>query len=115
VVGLRSLESHFQMFARLPRRVQESLLRSALGGDEADELLWHSPELMPQIAAASPERAQLYEHLIYRRNEQMAERLFEIGSTQAALRDGRDPAPGGRARYSRAARTARLPDLARLQ
>jgi uncharacterized protein len=79
VVGLRTLESQFRMFARLPRPVQESLLRSALGGDEADELLWRSPELMPQIAAASPERAQLYEHLIYRRNEQMAERLFQIG------------------------------------
>jgi uncharacterized protein len=79
VVSLRSLESHFRMFARLPRRVQELLLRSALGGDAVDELLWHSPELMPQIAAADPERAQLYEHLIYRRNEQMAERLFQIG------------------------------------
>jgi uncharacterized protein YbaP (TraB family) len=79
VIGLRSLEAHFRMFAGLPRRVQDLLLRSALGGDEADALLWHSPELMPQIAAASAERARLYEHVIYRRSEQMAERLFQIG------------------------------------
>lgn len=79
IVGLRTLESLFQMFAALPRGVQDSLLRSALGAEATDELLRSSPALMPQIASTSPERELLYEHLIYRRNEQMAERLFEIG------------------------------------
>ena len=78
VVGLRTLESQFQMFAALPRGVQDSLLRSALGAEPLDELLWSSPASLPQLASSSPERAQLYEHLIYRRNEQMAERLFQI-------------------------------------
>ena len=79
VVGLRTLESHFRMFAALPRGVQDSLLRSALGGEPIYELLWSSPGSMPQLASLSPERALLVEHLIYRRNEQMAERLFQIG------------------------------------
>jgi hypothetical protein len=79
VVGLGTLESQFQMFAALPRGVQDSLLRSALGGDDADELLWMSPTFLPQLASTSPERALLYEHLVYRRNESMADRLFELG------------------------------------
>jgi uncharacterized protein YbaP (TraB family) len=79
VIGLRSLESQFQMFAALPRSVQDSLLRSALGGPTTDEFLWDSPALMPALAATSQERGLYYEHLVYRRNEQMAERLFEIG------------------------------------
>ena len=79
IVGLRTLESQFQMFAALPRGVQDALLRSALGGEATDELLWSSPAMLPQLASTNPERKQLYEHLIYRRNEQMAERLFQIG------------------------------------
>jgi uncharacterized protein len=79
IVGLRTLESQFQMFAALPRGVQDTLLRSALGAEWTDELLWTSPAMLPHLASASPEREQLYEHLIYRRNEQMAERLFQIG------------------------------------
>lgn len=78
IVGLRTLESQFQMFAALPRGVQDFLLRNALGGD-ANQLLWRAPALLPGLASSSPEREQLYEHLIYRRNEQMAERLFQIG------------------------------------
>ena len=78
VVGLRTLESQFQMFAALPRGVQDSLLRSAFETDAPGEFLWSHP--MPgDSASASSERAQLYEHLVYRRNEQMAERLFQIG------------------------------------
>jgi uncharacterized protein len=79
IVGLRTLESQFQMFAALPRGVQDVLLRSALGAGDTDELLWSSPALIPQLAAKSPEREQLVEQLIYRRNEQMADRLFQIG------------------------------------
>jgi hypothetical protein len=79
IVGLRTLESQFQMYAALPRGVQESLLRSAFGAEMSDELLRSSPAPMPQLASLSPERALLYEHLIYRRNEQMADSLFQIG------------------------------------
>jgi uncharacterized protein YbaP (TraB family) len=79
IVGLRTLESQFQMFAALPRGVQDALLRSALGAEATDELLWSSPAMLPHLAATSPERELYYEHLIYRRNEQMAERLFQIG------------------------------------
>jgi uncharacterized protein YbaP (TraB family) len=79
VVGLRTLASQFEMFAALPKSVQDAMLRSALGSDAADELLSRAPEFLPRIASASPDHALLYEHLIYRRNEQMAERLFQIG------------------------------------
>jgi uncharacterized protein YbaP (TraB family) len=79
VVGLRTLESQFKMFAALPHGVQEALLRSALGSDAAGELLSGSPEFLPEVSSTSPDRALFYEHLIYRRNEQMAERLFQIG------------------------------------
>ena len=79
VIGLRTLESQFQMFSALPRGVQESLLRSALGDFSTDDFLWDNPALMPALAATSQERELYYEHLVYRRNEQMAERLFEIG------------------------------------
>ena len=80
IVGLRTLESQFQMFAALPRSVQEALLRSALGGSSSSEnLLLDNPALLPALAATSQERELYYEHLIYRRNEQMAERLFQIG------------------------------------
>jgi uncharacterized protein YbaP (TraB family) len=79
VVGLRTLESQFQMLAALPRGVQDSLLRSALGGPSADESLWDNPALLPSLAASTQERELYYEHLVYRRNEQMAERLFQIG------------------------------------
>ena len=72
VVGLRTLESQFQMLAALPREVQDLLLRSALGPEENDVAA-------APLTAASPERAKLFEHLVYRRNEQMAERLFQIG------------------------------------
>lgn len=77
VIGLRTLESQFQMLAALPRGVQDSLLRSAFATGPADEL-WSSPGL-GDLASPSPELVQLYEHLVYRRNEQMAERLFQIG------------------------------------
>jgi uncharacterized protein YbaP (TraB family) len=72
VVGLRTVESQFKMLASLPRGVQDLLLRSALGaeGQEGSDL---------PSASVSRERAQLYEHLIYRRNERIAERLFQIG------------------------------------
>ena len=80
VVGLRTLESQFRMFAELPRSVQDSLLRSALEGpDSTEQQLWDNPALLPALAATSDERMLYYEHLIYRRNEQMAERLFQIG------------------------------------
>jgi uncharacterized protein len=79
VVGLRTLESQFQMFAALPRAVQDSLLHSALGGHSTDDFLSDNPALMPALAATSQERGLYYEHLVYRRNEQMAERLFQIG------------------------------------
>jgi hypothetical protein len=79
IVGLRTLESQFQMFAALPRGVQDSLLRSALGVQMTDAFLWDNPALLPSLAATSQERQLYYEHLVYRRNEQMAERLFQIG------------------------------------
>jgi len=79
LVGLRTLESQFQMYAALPRGVQESLLRSALGVASTDEFLSMRPALLPELAAMSKERELYYEHLVYRRNEQMAERLFQIG------------------------------------
>ena len=72
IVGLRTLESQFAMLAALPRGVQDLLLRSALTSERSDVI-----DL--QSASASPERAQLYELLIYRRNDLMAERLFQIG------------------------------------
>jgi uncharacterized protein YbaP (TraB family) len=80
IVGLRTLESQFQMFAALPRTVQDSLLRSALGAPYSPEdFLWQSPSLMPALAATSEDRQLFYEHLVYRRNELMAERLFQLG------------------------------------
>jgi uncharacterized protein YbaP (TraB family) len=63
VRGLRTLESQFRALAALPRGVQESLLRSALAAP---------------FDPASPERALLVEHLVYRPNEQMAQQLFEM-------------------------------------
>jgi uncharacterized protein len=51
------------MLSALPRGVQESLLRSALAAP---------------VEAESPERALLVEHLVYRPNEEMAQRLFEM-------------------------------------
>ena len=79
LIGLRSLESQFQMLSALPDGVQESLLRNALGGSSTDEFLSGNPALLPVLAASSKERELYYELLVYRRNEQMAERLFEIG------------------------------------
>jgi uncharacterized protein YbaP (TraB family) len=62
VVGLRTLESQFQMLSALPRDVQETLLRSALASPFDAEYA----------------RALLVEHLVYRPNEEMAQRLFEM-------------------------------------
>ncbi len=87
VVGLRSLESQFQMFAALPRGVQDALLRNALGGGPLagmDAALaqrvwlteddWFSALREP----VRSEMALLYEHLVHRRNEEMADRLFHL-------------------------------------
>lgn len=72
VVALRTIESQFQMLASLPRDVQDLLLRSALREEGQDGI-------DPPLASGSPERKALYEHLVYRRNERMAERLRQIG------------------------------------
>jgi uncharacterized protein YbaP (TraB family) len=79
IVGLQTLESHFQMLAALPPGVQNSLLRSVLGGEWDDKFLRSSPAMIDLLASHSKERALLYEHLVYRRNEQIAERLLQIG------------------------------------
>src|SRR5258706_2911508 len=64
VIGLRSLESLFQSLAKLPRGVQDSLLRSALGA-EGHRDPWLTPALAAQPKLPTAERAQLYEHLIF--------------------------------------------------
>jgi uncharacterized protein len=87
VVGLRTLASQFRMLAAMPRNVQDSLLRSALGGGPLAGLdlalvqrVWMNEDWYASLREPTrSEVALLYEYLVYRPNEQMADRLFQIG------------------------------------
>jgi uncharacterized protein YbaP (TraB family) len=87
VVGLSSVESQFKMFAGMPRAVQDSVLRQALGGGPlggydptAEQRIWLTGDqwLDGLDEPTRKELALVYEYMVYRRNEQMAERLFHL-------------------------------------
>jgi uncharacterized protein len=87
VVGLSSVESQFRMYSEMPRAVQDAVLRQALGGGPLGRLdgsvqqrIWLTGEdWFAQLDAPTREQlALVYEHMVYRRNEHMADRLFHI-------------------------------------
>ncbi|MEM7409498.1 MAG: TraB/GumN family protein [Myxococcota bacterium] len=88
VIGLETLESQLQTLADLPIPVQDRLLRDALDPDpdraaDPAQLVrsWQSGDtdaLTDLLDPQDPELATFYEHVIYKRNEQMARRLEDL-------------------------------------